>query len=57
MFGNLLETFAIYVSSVVDGGKKSTLKSVDLEFSRNDIYYIVGIKSGTNWGNSTRSTR
>lgn len=52
MFGNLLETFAIYVSSVVDGGKKSTLKSVDLEFSRNDIYYIVGIKSGTNWGNS-----
>jgi len=28
------------------------LKSIDLEFERDDVYYIVGIKSGTNWGNS-----
>lgn len=45
-FGNLLETFAIYVSSTVDGGFKSKRKSVDLEFQRNGVYYIVGIKSG-----------
>jgi Type II restriction endonuclease EcoO109I len=52
IFGNLLEGFAIYVSSRLYGGCKSNLKSVDLEFERNGIYYIVGIKSGINWGNS-----
>lgn len=50
IFGNLLEGFAIYVSSVLYGGFKSDLKSVDLEFQRDGVYYIVGIKSGTNWG-------
>jgi hypothetical protein len=52
MFGNLLENFAIYVSQITDGGFKSKFKSVDLEFERQGIYYIVGIKSGTNWGNA-----
>lgn len=52
LFGNFLESFAIYVSSEIDGGFKSNLKSVDLEFRRNNIYYVVGIKSGTNWGNA-----
>lgn len=52
MFGNLLETFAIFVSKTVDDGFKSSFKSIDLEFQRDGSYYIVGIKSGTNWGNS-----
>jgi hypothetical protein len=52
MFGNLLEGFAIYVSSRLYGGFKSKLPSLDLEFERDDYYYIVGIKSGINWGNS-----
>jgi site-specific DNA-methyltransferase (cytosine-N4-specific) len=52
IFGNLLEGFAIHVSQTLYGGFKSELKSVDLEFERDDTYYIVGIKSGTNWGNS-----
>lgn len=52
IFGNLLEGFAIYVSKSRDHGFKSELKSVDLEFARDDVYYIVGIKSGVNWGNS-----
>lgn len=52
MFGNLLETFAIYVSSRTDQGVKSKLRSIDLEFRRGVTYYVVGIKSGTNWGNS-----
>jgi site-specific DNA-methyltransferase (cytosine-N4-specific) len=33
-------------------GFKSKLKSVDLEFRRDDTYYIVGIKSGVYWGNA-----
>lgn len=52
IFGNLLEGFAIYVSQKTDNGFKSALKSVDLEFEREAKYYVVGIKSGTNWGNS-----
>lgn len=52
IFGNLLEGFAIHVSKNLYGGFKSELKSVDLEFERDGRYYIVGIKSGTNWANS-----
>ena len=52
IFGNLLENFAVYVSETVCSGFKSDLKSIDLEFKRDDIYYIVGIKSGISWGNA-----
>ena len=52
MFGNLLEGFAVYVSAQLYGGFKSALPSVDLEFKRGGKYYIVGIKSSTNWGNA-----
>jgi len=56
IFGNLLEGFAIYVSKSLYSGFKSELKSVDLEFKRENKYYIVGIKSGTNWANSDQIT-
>ena len=36
----------------MDGGFKSQLPSLDLEFQRDGKYYIVGIKSSTNWGNA-----
>lgn len=52
VFGNLMEGFAIYVSSLIDNGRKSAFKSVDLEFTRDGICYLVGIKSGIYWGNS-----
>jgi len=54
IFGNLLEGFAIYISSILYGGfkREPALKSVDLEFKRDGIYYLVGIKSGTVWGNA-----
>jgi DNA modification methylase len=57
IFGHLLEGFAIYISETLYGGFKSTLNSVDLEFQRERNYYIVGIKSGTNWGNSDQINR
>jgi site-specific DNA-methyltransferase (cytosine-N4-specific) len=57
MFGDLLEKFAIFVSHTLYGGFKSSLPSVDLEFERDDKYYIVGIKSGTNWGNADQIAR
>ncbi|NJL89094.1 MAG: cytosolic protein [Coleofasciculaceae cyanobacterium SM2_1_6] len=52
IFGNLLEGFAVYVSQKLYGGIKSKFKSIDLEFEREGLYYIVGIKSGIHWGNS-----
>lgn len=56
MFGNLLEGFAIYVSKSLYGGFKSELKSIDLEFERDNKYYTVGIKLGTSWANSDQIT-
>jgi site-specific DNA-methyltransferase (cytosine-N4-specific) len=57
VFEKLLKDFAIYVSNKLHGGFKSKLKSIDLEFERDDVYYIVGIKSGTNWGNSDQQNK
>jgi site-specific DNA-methyltransferase (cytosine-N4-specific) len=57
LFGTLLEGFAIYVSDKLYGGFKSDLKSIDLEFERDNNYYIVSIKSGINWGNSDQIAR
>lgn len=57
IFGNLLEGFAIYVAQTLYGGFKSEFASVDLEFIRNGVYYIVGIKSGTSWGNSDQISK
>ena len=60
IFGNLLESLAIFVCEKAYGGHKAeqgVLKSVDLEFVRDNIYYIVGIKSGPNWGNKDQVDR
>ncbi|WP_199335740.1 PmeII family type II restriction endonuclease [Nostoc sp. FACHB-110] len=57
IFGNLLEGFAIHIAETLYGGFKSKLNSIDLEFSRDENYYIVGIKSGTNWGNSDQISK
>lgn len=52
IFGEFLEGLAIFVCSKVYGGKKSSTEGIDLEFSKDEIDYIVTIKSGPNWGNS-----
>ena len=55
IFGDLMETLAIYVCHEVFGGRKAEegkYRSVDLIFERDNKTYVVGIKSGPNWGNS-----
>ncbi|MCY4577177.1 MAG: PmeII family type II restriction endonuclease [Candidatus Kaiserbacteria bacterium] len=55
IFGDLMERLAIHVCHEVFGGKKAEegkYKSVDLIFERDKKIYVVGIKSGPNWGNS-----
>ena len=49
IFGDLLEVLAIDINKKVYGGYKAEenrFKSVDLIFRKNNITYIVGIKSG-----------
>lgn len=54
VFGDFLETLAIYVCQQVYGGQKSSTEGIDLDFSRDGIRYIVSIKSGPHWGNSSQ---
>lgn len=39
---------------IVHGGKKSELTGIDLEFIKDDVIYIVEVKAGWNWGNSSQ---
>ena len=55
IFGDLMENLAIHVCHEVFNGKKAEegiYRSVDLIFERDKNTYVVGIKSGPNWGNS-----
>jgi len=54
IFGDWLEGLAIFVNQKVYGGWKSGIQNIDLEFDNNGIRYIVTIKSGKNWGNSSQ---
>lgn len=54
IFGTFLEKLAIHVCQKVFRGKKSSAEGIDLEFERDDVIYIVTIKSGVNWGNSSQ---
>jgi hypothetical protein len=54
IFGSWLEGLAIFINASVYAGKKSTTPGVDLEFDKDGIRYIVAIKSGPNWGNSSQ---
>lgn len=54
MFGEFLEDLAVYISEKTLGGHKSSAQGVDLEFIKNNTHYVVSIKSGPNWGNSSQ---
>jgi hypothetical protein len=58
LFGDFMEGVAIFVCQMVFNGCKSQkLEGIDLEFVKNGIIYIVEIKSGPNWGNSSQIKR
>lgn len=54
MFGDFLEGLAIYISGRTIGGHKSSSQGVDLEYEKENTYYLIAIKSGPNWGNSSQ---
>ena len=54
IFGEFLEKLAIYVSQEFRNGFKSGIEGIDLEIINDNTRYIVSIKSGPNWGNSSQ---
>jgi hypothetical protein len=54
VFGDWLEGLAIFINNKVYGGYKSGITGIDLEFDNHETRYIITIKSGPNWGNSSQ---
>lgn len=54
IFGDWLEGLAIFINHKVYNGRKSGIPGIDLEFDNDSVRYIVAIKSGPNWGNSSQ---
>jgi hypothetical protein len=57
IFGQFLERLAIFICGRAFDGRKSAAEGIDLEFQRDGILYIVSVKSGPNWGNSSQIKR
>ena len=54
LFGTFLEGLAIHVAEKVHSGIKSSTAGIDLEFLKDGTRYLISIKSGPNWGNSSQ---
>jgi hypothetical protein len=54
LFGKFLEELAVFISGRTCRGRKSAATGVDIEFLNNGVLYLVSIKSGPNWGNSSQ---
>ncbi|MBO2619023.1 PmeII family type II restriction endonuclease [Shewanella algae] len=54
IFGGFLEELAIFICSKSYGGIKSAAEGIDLEFIDDGVRYIISVKSGPNWGNSSQ---
>ncbi len=53
-FTNFLKGLAFFVADKTCNARKSAMPGVDLEFVNHGTYYIVSVKSGLNWENSSR---
>jgi len=54
IFGNFLEGLALFINEKVYDGRKSSAEGIDLEFDKDGMRYIISIKSGPHWGNSSQ---
>lgn len=57
IFGDFLENLAIFISRKAYNGRKSAATGIDLEFNYKDVHYLVSVKSGPNWGNSSQQNK
>lgn len=57
LFGDFLEGLAVFIASKTSSGHKSSAQGIDLEFFNRGIHYVVSVKSGTRWGNSSQQSK
>jgi hypothetical protein len=57
LFGDFLEGLAVFVAQRTCDGHKSTAPGVDLEFFNKGAHYVVSVKSGPRWGNSSQQAK
>ena len=57
LFGDFLEGLAIFTAEMTCTGHKSSAPGMDLEFINSGIHYIVSVKSGPSWGNSSQQNK
>jgi len=57
LFGDFLEGLAVFIAGKTCGGHKSSAPGVDMEFFNKGVHYVVSVKSGPNWGNSSQQRR
>ena len=54
LFGAFLENLAIFIAQVTLDANKSSSHGIDFEYSKDKTRYLVTLKSGLNWGNSSQ---
>ena len=54
LFGGFMEQLAIFVSEQKCNGRKSSTTGLDIELEREGVRYLIAVKSGKAWGNSTQ---
>jgi len=57
LFGDFLEELAVFISSKTCNGRKSSSTGIDLEFNKKGARYLVSVKSGPSWGNSSQQRK
>lgn len=53
-FGKFLEDLATFVAMETGGGQKSPANGIDIDLTRRGVRYLISVKSGKNWGNSSQ---
>ena len=56
-FGIFLENLAIFVAESTRRGQKSGIEGIDIELPHGGVRYLIAVKSGKNWGNSTSTSK
>lgn len=58
IFGDFLENLALFIVGKTYDGRKSAATGVDFEFTdEQKIHFLVSVKSGPNWGNSSQQRK
>jgi hypothetical protein len=54
LFGRFLEDLALFVANKSLNAFKSSATGIDFEYTKDKTRYLVTVKSGPNWGNSSQ---